>query len=363
MNVLELFSGSRSIGKVCDARGYNVFSTDINAFDNIDYVIDILNFDPNEVPFIPDVIWASPPCQGFSVAAIGKNWVKGEPFTPKTDSARLGIKLVQKTLDIIEHFTKLNPDLIYYIENPRGKLRKAPFMEALPYHHCVTYCQYGDDRMKPTDIWTNNRYWKSKKACKNGMSCHVSAPRGSQTGTQGLKGDYERSKVPQELCEEVLTACLHPVFQNSQIKHNFWGVRKYMHSGLSVNQFYEHTEALVTALTRAIDLVVDYKCKGLECDGTSRVINHIASSYDVDLTAKCGSICKKKGRKIVDGFDPHFWLEIIIDGDTYIIDYRARMWMGENAPHGIFKEEFVNDQNWYYNGEQVWFNERVSELL
>jgi hypothetical protein len=150
-----------------------------------------------------------PPCQGFSVSAIGRNWVKGQTFLPKTFSARLGIELVQKTLEIIRYYQSLNPNLIYYIENPRGKLRKAPFMVALPYHHCVTYCQYGECNMKPTDIWTNNRNWRSRRACKNGMKCHVSAPRGSQTGTQGLKDAYERSKLPQTLCEEVLEACLY----------------------------------------------------------------------------------------------------------------------------------------------------------
>ena len=73
-----------------------------------------------------------------------------------------------------------------------------------PYElHTVTYCQYGDNRMKPTDIWTNVN-WKPKPMCKNGDSCHEAAPRGSQTGTQGLKNDYEKSKVPYELCQELI---------------------------------------------------------------------------------------------------------------------------------------------------------------
>lgn len=208
LKVLELFAGSRSIGKAAEKLGMEVFSSDIEPFENIDYQISILDFDVAKVPFVPDVIWASPPCQGFSVAAIGKNWVSGEPFTPKTDSARLGIKLALRTLFIIGYFLNENPNLIFYIENPRGKLRKAPFMESLPILKTVTYCQYGDSRMKPTDIWTNNSAWNPKKACNNGDSCHVASPRGSRTGTQGLIGDYERSKLPESLCLEVLMACM-----------------------------------------------------------------------------------------------------------------------------------------------------------
>lgn len=94
--VLELFAGSRSIGKAAESLGMKVISSDIEPFENIDYCVSILDFEIAKVPFIPDIIWASPPCQGFSVAAIGKNWVSGEPFTPKTDSARLGIALAKK---------------------------------------------------------------------------------------------------------------------------------------------------------------------------------------------------------------------------------------------------------------------------
>jgi len=203
MNILELFAGSRSVGKAGEALGHTVFNSDIEQFGGIDYVVDILNFDYTKAPFIPDVIWASPPCQGFSVAAIGKNW--NHDNTPKTDSARLGMKLALKTLEIIEYYKKINPNLVFFIENPRGKLRKMPFMEHLN-RHTVTYCQYGDTRMKPTDIWTNSKTWVPKPMCKNGDTCHVAAPRGSKTGTQGLKGDYLRSQIPDELCREIIYA-------------------------------------------------------------------------------------------------------------------------------------------------------------
>lgn len=86
-------------------------------------------------------------------------------------------------------------------------LRKMPIMADLP-RQGVTYCQYGDTRMKPTDIWTNSTKWIPRPMCKNGDPCHVAAPRGSKTGTQGLKGAYERSKIPEELCFEILKSCI-----------------------------------------------------------------------------------------------------------------------------------------------------------
>ena len=201
MNVLELFAGSRSIGKEAEKLGMNVFSSDLIEFDGINYPVSILDFDVRKVPFKPDIIWASPPCTGFSVAAIGRNW--NHDKTPKTDSARLGILLVEKTIEIINYY---NPTY-WFIENPRGMLRKMPIMEQLK-RNSVTYCQYGDERMKPTDIWTNSGAWIPKPTCKNGDSCHVSAPRGSSTGTQGLKNAYERSEIPSELCYEILKSCL-----------------------------------------------------------------------------------------------------------------------------------------------------------
>lgn len=215
MNVLELFAGSRSIGKAAESLGMNVFSSDINSFDGIDYVTDILDFDVSKVPFQPDIIWASPPCTFFSVASIGHHWNKDN--TPKTKEAILGVAIVQKTLDIIRHF---NPKF-FFIENPRGKLRKLDVVRGID-RTTVMYCQYGDDRMKPTDIWSNHIYSTYNphgfipKACYNGnTNCHHQpAPRGSQTGTQGRKGSYNRSKIPNQLCLEILKSTTHEHRQN-----------------------------------------------------------------------------------------------------------------------------------------------------
>ena len=61
--------------------------------------------------------------------------------------------------------------------------------------------------MKPTDIFTNYPDPNFKPMCKNGYKCHEAAPRGSKTGTQGLKGRKERSIIPKKLCEYIVNIC------------------------------------------------------------------------------------------------------------------------------------------------------------
>ncbi len=175
-----------------------VFSIDLMPFENIDLVKDLLEVNPNEIPFTPDIIWASPPCTSYSIAAI-KHHRRGQVAVSET--ARTGDSLVLATLNFIEIFKPK----FWFIENPRGMLRKMDFMQDLK-RDTVTYCQYGDFRMKPTDIWHRSN-WKPRPMCKNGSSCHQAAPRGSSTGTQGLSNDYKRSQIPNELCLEILKSC------------------------------------------------------------------------------------------------------------------------------------------------------------
>jgi len=203
MILLELFCGTKSIGKVFQKHGAEVFSVDFDPQHNPDLCINILEFTIDMLPEkfrTPDVIWASPPCTTFSIASVGHHYNKDR--TPKTKEAEIGIKIVLKTLEIIK---ELSPKY-WFIENPRGMLRKQEFMKPL-YKKTITYCQYGDTRMKPTDIWTNQIFWQSRPMCKNGNLCHESAPRGSRTGTQGLSGKVDRSIIPEQLCEEIYQEC------------------------------------------------------------------------------------------------------------------------------------------------------------
>ena len=206
MKILELFAGSRSIGKEAEKQGFEVFSVDLKPFKDIDLAIDIEFLTTDMIPFKPDVIWASPPCTTYSIAGISHHR-NGQ--TPKSEFAVKSDKLVKKVLELINYY-----NCIYYIENPVGMLRKMQFMENIP-RATVTYCSYGDNRMKPTDIWSNNinslfnyKGWKPRPKCFNGnRKCHHQpAPRGSRTGTQGLKNNYERSKIPKKLCEEIINS-------------------------------------------------------------------------------------------------------------------------------------------------------------
>jgi hypothetical protein len=204
MKILELFAGTRSIGKAFEARGHEVFSIEWDkSFENINWHTDIGSIVAQDILERfgrPDVIWASPDCTSYSIAAISHHRIKLEnTLAPKTDYAKFCDGVNANVLKLIKD---LEPAL-YFIENPRGGMRKMDFMQDMP-RHTVTYCQYGDTRMKPTDLWTNHPDPQFRPMCKNGDPCHESAPRGSKTGTQGLKGSKERSVIPAELCDHVV---------------------------------------------------------------------------------------------------------------------------------------------------------------
>jgi hypothetical protein len=59
MKLLELYAGSRSVGKAAEKLGWEVFSSDLIDFDGINYAVSILDFDVSKVPFKPDVIFST----------------------------------------------------------------------------------------------------------------------------------------------------------------------------------------------------------------------------------------------------------------------------------------------------------------
>jgi len=199
MKVLDLFSGLEGWSQPFRDHGHETFTLDMDPRFNADLQADILSVSAFDFPWRPDIILASPPCEGFSVMVIGKNWY--HDGSPKTDKARLSLRLVAKTRKLID---EMNPRF-FVIENPRAKLRVLPIMDGLE-RRTVTYCQYGERRMKPTDLWGGfPPSFLSLSACKNGDPCHVRAVRGSRTGTQGMNR-FDSAKIPYQLSDAVRVA-------------------------------------------------------------------------------------------------------------------------------------------------------------
>lgn len=143
MKVLELFAGTRSIGKAFEAKGHEVYSVDWDKqFENIKLYADIGKINADDIIRLfgkPDVIWASPDCATFSVAAISKHRRKNKEtgnLDPITDYAKFCDDVDKHILQLIE---ELKPRF-YFIENPRGGMRKMSWIQGLP-RYTVTYCQ------------------------------------------------------------------------------------------------------------------------------------------------------------------------------------------------------------------------------
>ena len=212
LKILELFAGTKSISKAFEEKGYETYAIEWDkSHPDIDWYADIGTITSQDIieKFgIPDIIWASPDCSSYSIAAISHHRIKeiDGNLAPKSEYAKFCDKVNQNVIKIIKELIEINPNLIYFIENPRGGFRKMNFIKDFP-RYTVTYCKYGDTRMKPTDIWTNHPNPNFIPPCKNGDPCHAPAPRGSRTGTQGIKGSVDRSRIPDKLCEHIVDIC------------------------------------------------------------------------------------------------------------------------------------------------------------
>ena len=209
--ILELFAGSRSFSKVAEEAGHITFTSDIKPLENIDYVVNILNFEVEKVPITPDILWASPNCSAWSKAG-GNRYFNSKSLFPKIPAAEVAFTEIDAMFSVIEYFLRKNPKMLYYVENPEGRLQKylqaGTLFSNIPRLVVLDQCQYGREYQKTTHIFTNNFRWQPRSRCPGRPICHhrenlKDSWSGAKAG-KNLTMYYKRAMIPAELCTEIL---------------------------------------------------------------------------------------------------------------------------------------------------------------
>jgi hypothetical protein len=207
INVAEFEKGNGSFEGVCKENGCRTFTLDWDKKFNPDLVKDILKLKREDIPFVPDIIWLSPPCTEYSKAkSQGKRNLK------------YADKIVKKNLEIIEWF----PNALFILENPQtGLLKSRKFMKGISFED-ASYCKYGFPYKKQTRFWNN--VGLKLKTCNKDCNFMVKTEAGKRhIGSAGCGGKgqghkikysdksykvTEKYAVPRELCLEILKQCL-----------------------------------------------------------------------------------------------------------------------------------------------------------
>jgi hypothetical protein len=164
MRLLELFSGTGSIGRAFIEKGFEVVSVDIDPKANATHTCNILDWDCTVYP--PDhfdVVWGSPPCTMYSRARTtgGPRDLEGSD------------RLVAKTLEVIHYF---NPRCWAFENVGTGLLPGRAVVAGIPCSF-LTYCKYADGDFpkyrKLTAVWHNLPWTPRPICCKASRCAHI----------------------------------------------------------------------------------------------------------------------------------------------------------------------------------------------
>ncbi len=195
-HLLELFSGTGSMGRAFRAQGWQVTSVDIREDFQPSILCDVMEFNVKQLEHLPpvDLLWASPPCTEYSCART----------RAKTPRDLLGAdSMVAKVLDLADELF-----CYYLIENPyTGLLKTRQVISQCPYMHVLDYCKYGSPYRKRTAIWTNSPWEPARGLCR--YDCEASEGRRHTSRAQRCPSTGQRwtleelYSIPPELCEEI----------------------------------------------------------------------------------------------------------------------------------------------------------------
>ena len=214
--LLELFSGTGSVGAAFQARGWDVVSVDLDPAGGPTIVADIDIWEGwRDYPVgYFDCVHASPPCTQYSrartTALVPRDLVGADA-------------LVRRTLEIV---FALQPTC-WLIENPyTGMMKDRPVMQwLLPTMKVVSYCKYGSPFKKATAIWSNLALWQPRRCCSKLFPCDVMVdgrhPATAQRAPGKAPGGGRRSndsfalnelyRIPAALCDELAEAATRQV--------------------------------------------------------------------------------------------------------------------------------------------------------
>ena len=205
-HLLELFSGTGSVGRSFAARGWKVTSVDADPRALATWNCDIHDLTAEactELHGPVHLIWASPPCTHYSCART-----RGGPRDLEGSDA-----LVAKVLDLAGELGGPSGPAPFIMENPfTGLLRTRSVVAGVPMR-VVDYCKYGAPYRKRTSLWTNTEFIPSRPLCRHdcqsstGRRHNERAQRGSFAGAgeRGRRSQRLRAlyALPTALCDEI----------------------------------------------------------------------------------------------------------------------------------------------------------------